>query len=263
MLGAFGLLLLAVRPAGTYEIKDDREISSRKPVHITASQLTFDRQKGLTKFEGQVKASHGRVLLRADTVQALSENKEASAQGHVMVENPDMGATMTCGNLEYQDMMNTMTAHEQPQLVCVDESGLPITVKGRQMEMDSENKTVVIRQNAQVLHEQGLAEAQKATFLSKEDKFILEEEPQITLPNGRLSGRRIVSNIGSDRRILIEGMAEAVFYPGGLPSTGKGAPKAGVFPPTSPNSSTGPGRKTGHFSPAEKATPEAAAGESP
>jgi lipopolysaccharide export system protein LptA len=264
-LWIFIFFLSAAGFANAYNIKDDREISSRKPVHITASQLTFDRQKGLTKFEGQVKATHGLVILNADTVQALSENKEASALGHVIVEDPGMGLTMSCGNLEYQDMMNTMTAHEQPVLVFLDESGLPITIKGRQMEMNSEKKTVVIRQNVQVLHQEGLAEAQKATFLSKDDKFILEEEPQITLQNGKLSGRRIVSNIGSDRRILIEGMAEAVFYPGGLPSTSKGAPNgapsgasnAEAFQPTSPD------RKTAPITPTDTATPEASAGKNP
>ena len=252
----FGLLFLIVRPLGAIDIKDSREVSTHKPVNITASELTFDRHKGLTSFKGKVKAAHDKVILTADQVQALAENKEASAQGNVKVVDPAMGATMTCGNLEYQDLMNIMTAHEHPLLVCLDESGLPITVLGRQMEMDSEKKTVVINQNVQVLHDNGLAEAQKATFFSKDDKFILEDEPQVTLPNGKLSGRRIVSNMGNDRRIIIDGMADAVFYPDGSTSTGKRGPRKGSSDPTSPSGPKGP------MVPKDSATPGASGGNS-
>jgi hypothetical protein len=90
------------------------------------------------------------------------------------------------------------------------------------MEMDSVNKTVIIHQNVQIIHEDGKGEAQKATFLANEDKFILEEDPSMTVPNGKLTGRRIVSNLGGERGVIVEGMADAVFYPTGMPTAGKG-----------------------------------------
>ncbi len=204
-----------------YDIKDNREVSSRKPVNISAVQLFFDRLKGLTLFKGGVKAVHDQVVLTANEVRAMSENREATADGKVKVVDPTTDLTVTCGNLEYQDLMSLMTAHDHPLLTSLDENGRPITAMGRQMELDSEKKTVVIHQNVQIFHDDGKAEAQKATFLSKEDKFILEEDPKLTMSNGQLSGRRIVSNLGSGRSILVEGMADGVFYPSGLPQTVK------------------------------------------
>jgi len=208
-------------PLWAYDIKDNREVSNRKPVNISAVQLLFDRLKGLTLFKGDVKATHDQVVLTSNEIRAVSENREATAEGKVKVVDPTAALTMTCGNLEYLDLMNLMTAHDHPLLTSLDENGRPITVLGRQMELDSVRKTVVIQQNVQIFHDGGRAEAQKATFLSKEDKFIMEEDPTMTLPNGRLSGRRIVSNLGSGKSLLVEGMADAVFYPGGMPQTVK------------------------------------------
>ena len=212
-------ILLLMDPAAAYDIKDNREVSNRKPVNISAFQLLFDRLKGLTLFKGEVKATHDQVVLTADEVRAVSENREATAEGSVKVVDPSSALTMTCGNLEYLDLMNQMTAHDHPLLTSLDENGRPITAMGRQMELDSEKKTVVIRQNVQIFHDGGRAEAQKATFLSKEDKFIMEEDPKLTLPNGQLSGRRIVSNLGAGRSVLVEGMADAVFYSSGMPQS--------------------------------------------
>lgn len=224
--------VLVVENLLAYEIKDDREVSSRKPVNISsAGPLTYDRLGGLTVFKKNVKAVHGKVVLTSDEIRALTGNKEATAEGHVKVVDQSMGSTLTCGNLEYQDSLNTMTAHDHPLVTSLDESGRPITIMGRQMEMNSENKTVVIHQNVQIFHEDGKGEAQKATFLAKEDRFILEEDPSMTVPNGKLTGRRIVSNLGSDRGVIVEGMADAVFYPMGAPAGGKGGNS-----PTSPKS---------------------------
>ena len=254
------LFVLVLGFAGTvwgYEIKNDREVSSRKPVNISADQLTFDRAQGLTLFTGKVKAVHDQITLIADESRALEDNREATAQGRVKVVDASQGITLTCGNLEYQDRMNSMTAHDHPLLTTVDEEGHPITVLGRQMELDSAKKTVVINQNVQIIHREGRAEAQKATFLSQQDKFILEEDPKVYTDNGLLSGRRIISNLSGDRSVFVEGMADAVFNPNGKPVTASTPPKIGPGanggapgaggPSNSPNgasSSTGPAGAT-------------------
>ncbi len=201
------------------ELKNDREVSSRKPVNISSYQLTFIRPQGLTLFTGDVKAVHDKVVLFADQIRALEENREATASGHVVVVDHGEGITLTCGNLEYQDLMDLMTAHDHPALTTLDEKGNPITVLGRQMEVDSVEKTVVINQNVQILHKEGTAEAQKATFYSADDKFVLEDEPKVYTDNGLLSGRRITTNLGADRSVFVEGMADAIFNPNGKPVT--------------------------------------------
>jgi len=254
--GPVALLLLAAAATFlyAYEIKNDKEVSARKPVNITSNDLTFDRPDGLTLFMGNVKAVHGETTLFADKIKALEDNQEATADGHVQTIDTQQGITMTCGNLEYQDLMDLMTAHDHPVLTTLDENGRPITALGRQMELDSVNKTVVIHQNVQILHKEGRAEAQLATFLSQEDKFILEEDPKAYTDNGLLSGRRITANIGTDRSLMVEGMADAIFNPNGKPVTtpaaGKG-PAGGVSgPQNSPTpGSTHPGPETNPFSP--------------
>jgi lipopolysaccharide export system protein LptA len=209
--GAAGLL--------AFEVKDDRDVSSKKPVNITSNNLTFERPQGLTLFTGKVKAIHDQVTLLADEIRALEENRQATATGHVKVVDHSQGITLTCGNLEYQDLMDLMTAHDHPLLTTMDEKGQPITALGRQMEVDSIRKTVVINQNVKILHKEGTAEAQKATFLSREDKFILEDGPKVYTDNGLLSGRRITANLSADRNIMVEGMADAIFNPNGKPVT--------------------------------------------
>ena len=213
-----------------YDIKDDREVSASKPVHLSSFQMIVDRLKGLIFYKGNVKATHDNVTLTADEIRAITENREATAEGKVKVVDPGAALTMTCGNLEYLDKMNLMTAHDHPSLVSLDENGRPITVLGRQMELDSEKKTVVIHQDVRIFHDGGQAEAQKATFLSKEDKFIMEEDPKLTMPNGQLSGRRIISNLGLGRSVLVEGMADAVFYPSGMPRKSGASDKNPVLP---------------------------------
>jgi lipopolysaccharide export system protein LptA len=220
-----------------YEIKNDKEVSSHKPVNITSDNLSFDRLRGLTLFTGDVKALHDKIVLIADMVKALEENKEATANGHIQVVDNSQGITLTCGNLEYQDLMELMTAHDHPILTTLDEKGNPITVLGRQMELDSVMKTVVINQNVQILHNDGHAESQKATFLSQEDKFILEDNPKVYTDNGLLSGRRIVSDIGADKDIMVEGMADAIFNPNGKPVTTSPTATPG---PKNPSISTNP-----------------------
>jgi lipopolysaccharide export system protein LptA len=239
VLAAF-TVFMAAGAALAFELKsDDRQVSTHKPVNISSSQLMFDRPRRLTLFTGNVKAVHDKIVLQADKLDALEENREATADGHVQVVDLSQGITMTCGNLEYQDLMNLMTAHDHPLLTTLDEEGHPITVRGRQMEVDSDKKTVVINQNVQILHKEGRAEAQKATFLSKEDKFILEDEPKVYTDNGLLSGRRIVSEMGGDRGVMVEGMADAIFNPNGKPVTTLPERKSGALPggPAGPNSS--------------------------
>lgn len=222
------LALAAAVPLRAYELKDDgKEVSSRKPVNISASQLTFDRLRSVTLFKGHVKAVHDQVILWADQIRALEENREATAEGHVSVVDPGQGITLSCGNLEYQELMDLMTAHDHPVLNLQDEAGHPVTVQGKQMEVDSDKKTVTVNQNVQILHKQGHAECQRAIFLSREDKCILEGDPEggpegdpkVYSDNGILAGRRIVSDMGINRSVMVEGMADAIFNPNGAPVT--------------------------------------------
>lgn len=215
-------------PVLAYEIKKDQEVSSKKPVQISADQLTFDRPKGMTLFTGNVKALHDQITLLTEKLQALEDNQEASAQGHVLVMDLSQGITLTCGNLEYEDRMDLMTAHDHPLMTTLDEGGNPISVTGRQMELDSEKKTVVINQNVLIQNGDGKAESQKATFLSQEDQFILEDDPKFTTPSALLTGRRILSNLSGDRGVIVEGMADAYFNPTGGPVSV--APKNRVIP---------------------------------
>jgi lipopolysaccharide export system protein LptA len=215
-------------PVLAYEIKKDQEISSKKPVQISADELTFDRPKGMTLFTGNVKALHDQITLLTEKLQALEDNQEASAQGHVLVLDSSQSISLTCGNLEYEDRMNLMTAHDHPLMTTLDEGGKPISVMGRQMELDSEKKTVVINQNVLIQSVDGKAEAQRATFLSQQDQFILEDDPKFTTPSALLTGRRILSNLSGERGVIVEGMAEAYFNPTGGPVSV--APKNRVIP---------------------------------
>ncbi len=211
-----------------FEVEKDQQISSKKPVNISSHRLMFDKPKGLTLFSGNVKAIHDKIVLISDEIHAMEDNREATANGHVYVVDSSQGITLTCGNLEYQDLMNLMTAHDHPVLTTLDENGSPVTVTGRQMEVDSKKKTVVINQNIQILHKDGHAEAQKATFLSQDDKFVLEDDPKVYAENGLLSGRRIVTTMGGDRSVFVEGMADAIFNPNGKPVTTQTDKKAGL-----------------------------------
>jgi len=208
-------LILAAGKLGAYEIKEHKNVSSRKPVAISANQLLFNRFLSMTLFKGNVKAIHDQVTLTAKELRAFENNREATAEGHVIVIDPSSGMTLTCGNLEYQDLMDLMTAHDHPLLTAQDENGKPLTIQGRQIELDSENKTAVINQNVKIIHDDGEADAQKATYLSREDKFILEDDPKVITSTGDLQGRRITTNLGLNRSILVEGLAEATFYPHG------------------------------------------------
>ena len=233
------LALAAAPPLLAYELKDDeKEVSARKPVNISANQLTFDRLRAVTRFKGHVKAVHDKVILWADQIRALEENREATAEGHVSVEDPSQGITLNCGNLEYQELMALMTAHDHPVLNLQDESGHPVTVQGRQMEVDSDKKTVTVNQNVRIMHKQGHSESQTAVFLSRQDKFILEGDPKVYSDNGILSGRRIVSEMGQDQSVLVEGMADAVFNPNGKVVTD--APSQGVSGAAKPSTANTP-----------------------
>jgi lipopolysaccharide export system protein LptA len=197
------------------------QITPKKPVNISSSQLTFDKLKGLTLFKGRVKALHGTVILTADEIRAFSENNAATAKGHVKVVDKTQGVTLTCGNLEYQDQMEVMTAHDHPILTSVDNNKKPVTILGRQMELDSNAKTVVINQNVQIIQAASNAEAQKATFLANEDKLILENDPRVYTSSAQITARRITTNMGEEKSFFAEGLADALFNPTGEPLTVK------------------------------------------
>ena len=197
------------------------QITRKKPVSISSSQLTFDKLKGLTLFKGKVKALHGTVILTADEIRAFSDDNVATATGHVKVVDKTQSVTLTCGNLEYQDMMEMMTAHDHPMLVSLDSDKKPVTILGRQMIVDSDNKTFVVNQNVQIDQAQVNAESQKATFYANENKLVLEDDPRVYTSSAQITGRRITTNLGEEKSFFAEGLADAVFNPSGeaLPVT--------------------------------------------
>ncbi len=232
-----GLVCLAAGAAGGYELPKDQEISAKKPVQIQSRQLSYDRLKSLTRYKGNVIVTHGKVALSADEVRAVGDRREASANGRVKVVDNGSGMTMTCGNLEYRDVMSILTAHDHPLLTAADERRQPVTLRGRQMELYSDKKEVVVNQEVEILNADMSAQAGKGTFVSKEEKIILEEEPKVLTSQGALSGRRIVARTGGSKGILVEGMADAVFYPAG----GEARPKTpGKNKPLSPSTAPGP-----------------------
>lgn len=201
--------------------KSADKVTPQTPVNINSSQLIFDKLRGLTLFKGKVKALHGTVVLTADEIRAFSENNAATASGHVKVVDKSQGVTLTCGNLEYQDLMETMTAHDHPILTSVDGAGKPVTILGRQMELDSAKKTVVVNQNVEIDQANSDAEAQKATFFANENKLVLEDDPKVYTSNAQISARRITTTMGEGKSFFAEGMADALFNPNGAPLTVK------------------------------------------
>jgi lipopolysaccharide export system protein LptA len=188
--------------------------------------LTFDKLKGLTLFKGRVKALHGTVVLTADEIRAFTENNAATAKGHVRVVDKTQAVTLTCGNLEYQDLMETMTAHDHPILTSVDNVGKPVSILGRQMELDSQKKIIVVNQNVKIEQTNSTSEAQKATFLADDNKLILEDDPTVYTSNAEISARRITMNLGTGKSFFAEGLADAVFNPSGAPLPTKSKPGA-------------------------------------
>jgi hypothetical protein len=152
----------------------------------------------------------------------------------VKVVDKTQSVTLTCGNLEYQDLMDTMTAHDHPILTSVDSAGKPVTILGRQMELNSGKRTVVVNQNVQIQQTTSSAEAQKATFLADEDKLVLENDPKVYTSSAQISARRITTTLGPDKSFFAEGMADIVFNPGGEPLPVKkkaDEPLLGATPP--------------------------------
>ena len=194
-----------------------KQVTRKNPVSISSSQLTFDKLKGLTLFKGKVKALHGTVVLTADEIRAFSDDNVATAKGHVKVVDKTQSVTLTCGNLEYQNMMEVMTAHDHPMLVSVDNKKKPVTILGRQMVIDSENKTFVVNQNVEILQAETNAEAQKATFFANDNKLILENDPRVYTSSAQITARRITTNLGEDKSFFAEGLADALFNPNGEP----------------------------------------------
>jgi lipopolysaccharide export system protein LptA len=216
------LALLALSFSAVEARADDtkaasKQVTRKNPVSISSSQLTFDKLKGLTLFKGKVKALHGTVVLTADEIRAFSDDNVATAKGHVRVVDKTQSVTLTCGNLEYQNMMEVMTAHDHPMLVSVDNNKKPVTILGRQMVIDSENKTFVVNQNVEIHQGETNVEAQKATFFGNDNKLILENDPRVYTSSAEISARRITTNLGEDKSFFAEGLADALFNPNGEP----------------------------------------------
>jgi lipopolysaccharide export system protein LptA len=194
-----------------------KQVTRKNPVSISSAQLTFDKLKGLTLFKGKVKALHGTVVLTADEIRAFSDENVATAKGHVRVVDKSQSVTLTCGNLDYQNMMEVMTAHDHPILVSMDNNKKPVTILGRQMVVDSEKKTIVVNQNVQINQAQANAEAQKATFFASDNKLVLENDPRVYTSSAEISARRITTNLGEEKSFFAEGLADALFNPNGEP----------------------------------------------
>jgi lipopolysaccharide transport protein LptA len=237
------------------------QITRKKPVSISSSQLTFDKLKGITLFKGKVKALHGTVVLTADEIRAFSADNVATAKGHVKVVDKTAAVTLTCGNLEYQDLMETMTAHDHPMLVSMDNNKKPVTILGRQMVVDSDKKTVEVNQNVQINQATVNAEAQKATFFTNENKLVLENDPRVYTSSAQLTARRITTNLGEEKSFFAEGLADALFNPSGeaLPATKKdqkSSDMAGKKTAKSGVKTNGPALSATPGTPGTLATPE-------
>lgn len=235
------VLLVGAALSLAAEIKTDHQISAKKPVNISSVQLLFQKLQGLTLFKGLVKALHGDLTLTSDEIRAFSDSNSATAIGHVKVVDKSAGLTLTCGNLEYQGLMDLMTAHDHPILTSADQNGRPVTVMGRQMELDAVRKTIVVNQNVEIDQADSKAEAQKATFLSKENQMVLEGEPRVYTSSAQITGRRIVTKMGDGEGFFAEGMAEAIINPGGEALTAKGPESKKPVMPTSAPGAAGPG----------------------
>ncbi len=227
-----------------------KSISPEKPVNITSDQLSFDKLNGLTLFNGAVKVTHDQVILNSDQVEASSNNRVATALGHVRVNDLKSNMHLTCGNLDYHDLMDQITAHDHPVIDTLDENGLPMTIRSRQMELYTQQKKVVAHQDVEILHDTGRSEAQLATYDGKTDQVILEENPMVFTPQGVLAGRRITTNLSGDHRVIVEGMAEAEFYssPQPVPTKPPGAGTSSPLPSgmgTATNAASGPATGSG------------------
>ncbi|HET9870031.1 MAG TPA: LptA/OstA family protein [bacterium] len=237
------------------------EVSSRKPVDISSDQLSFDRLGGQTLFTGDVKVLHDQLTLTSDQLETTEGNRQASATGNVRVDDLKSGLHLTCGNLDYADLMDRITAHDHPQLTTVDGNGVPVTLRARQLELDSDVKRVTAHQDVEIFRDDSRSEAQLATFDSKTDQLVLEENPRIFMPQGVIGGRRITTSLSGDHRIVVEGMAEAEFYvqPKPVPTKPPGAGSStplGITPGAAPT----PGSASPAVRPAAPPTPTAPGG---
>jgi lipopolysaccharide export system protein LptA len=214
------------------DVENRQKISGGKPVNISSNQLKFDRVNGLTLFSGNVKVFHDGLVMNSDLLQASEGNRMASAFGSVRVDDLKSNLHLTCGNLDYNDLMNQITAHDHPVLSTVDEAGLPVTILSRQMELYAQEKKVVAHQDVEILRDASRSESQLATFDGKSDQLVLEENPRIFTPQGVIAGRRIVTSLSGDHRLVVEGMAEAEFYANPKPIPAK-PPGPGTSTPLS------------------------------
>jgi lipopolysaccharide export system protein LptA len=239
----FFLILLIISPGlwaqdadegNPLDIQSQKKVSPQKPVNISSNRLNFDRLNGLTLFHGNVQVIHDKVTVNSDELQATADNREATALGNVKVFDKKSNIHMTCGNLEYRDLLNSITAHDHPILSTLDENGLPITIRSRQMELFADKKMVVAHQDVEIIHDEGRSEAQLATFYADNDQLILEESPRVFITRGVLSGRRITSSLGGERKIIVDGMAEAEFYNSNQPVPAK-PPGVGSSTPLPPD----------------------------
>jgi len=198
--------------AAPVELPKFGDVSVRQPVEIRSRELLFERGDGMTKFSGDVQAIHGSMLLRADEIWATSGNRQATAEGHVSAIDNSMAATLTCGHLEYRDLMGIITAHDDPLLTSVDDKGNPVTLVSRQMEFYSEQKKAVANQSVVMTSLEGYARAQKATLLQDRGEIFLEGEPHVFTTQGDFSGRLLKMDL-KENKFEADGSVEVNFYP--------------------------------------------------
>jgi len=250
--------------ASPLDVENRKTISPEKPVNIISNQLSFDKLNGLTLFNGAVKVTHDQIILNSDLVEAASNNRVATALGHVRVNDLKSNLHLICGNLDYHDLMDQITAHDHPVIDTLDENGMPMTIRSRQMELYTQQKKVVAHQDVEILHDTGRSEAQLATYDAKTDQVVLEENPRVFTPQGVISGRRITTNLSGDHRLIVEGTAEAEFYstPQPIPKKPAGAgtstplgPGMGATTTTASSPAAGSGPVSGSSSPAAKISP--------
>jgi lipopolysaccharide export system protein LptA len=268
-MGALLLWTAGLAFAATGDVPRPADISPRNPVEIRSRELTFERGSGLTRFSGDVLVTHGNLRMQADEVRAASGNRQATAEGHVTAVDAGMAATLTCGHLEYRDLMQVITAHDSPMLTSVDDNLRPVSLTSRQMEFYSDRKEAVAHQDVVMTSSEGYAVAGKATLLQEKGEVLLEGEPRVFTTQGDFSGRRLKLNM-RENRYEAEGGVEVNFYPTpqarppSPPAPGTAAPAGIPFGSPGPATPVPDASSAGTASPgAGTASPGAGKGPSP
>jgi lipopolysaccharide export system protein LptA len=189
-------------------------VNVHKPLKIFSNELTYQRSIGLTTFKGHVRVWHDSISLKSDELRTISQNQEATAEGHVTMIDRSSSVTLRCGVLSYLDKMQSCVAYDQPVLNTVDQHNRPLTMYARQMKFYSKTDQAVANQNVTIVDPIGVAKAQKAIYFKKENKIFLTGDPVVRNIQGKFAARHIVAYLGHNERVILDQFVHVDFYPG-------------------------------------------------